>query len=209
MFYNPRKPTEAVLERDLPTGVWKVLFIIVAVLVALIFGGWFGFSKLGDLMATLVRNPSEAPFVTACIGFALLAALVIWGIQRNAARQRSWPTVSARIEKSGVHEFQELERRDNGPDRWRTAYRAEIVYGYDIAGVHYTGDTAAGGTRVSSNLETIARKRAEKYPVGTAVDVHYNPENPAESVIKPGGRALLLLWLIPIGMLTLAYFVGR
>ena len=205
VFYNPRKPAEAVLERDLPTGVWKVLFIIVVVLVGVIFGGWFGFAaRYADAGGT----PSEAPFVTACIGFALLAALVIWGIQRNAALQRSWPTVSARIEKSGVHEFQELERRDNGPDRWRTAYRAEIVYGYDIAGVHYTGDTTAGGTRVSSNLDNRGN-RAEKYPVGTAVDVHYNPENPAESVIKPGGRALLLLWLIPIGMLTLAYFVGR
>ena len=209
VFYNPRKPAEAVLERDLPTGIWKVLIIIVVVLVGLIFGGWFGFSKLGDFMATVVRNPSEAPFVTACIGFALLAALVIFGIQRNAARQRSWPTVKGKVQRSGVHEFQELQRRDSGPDVSRTAYRAEVIYGYDIAGVHYTGDTAASGTRVSSNLEVVARKSAEKYPVGIEVDVHYNPDNPAESVIKPGGRALLLLWLIPAAMLTLAYFVGR
>ena len=45
VFYNPRTPTEAVLERDLPAGIWKGLIIIVAVLVALIFGGWFGFSR--------------------------------------------------------------------------------------------------------------------------------------------------------------------
>jgi hypothetical protein len=108
-----------------------------------------------------------------------------------------------------VHEFQELERRDNGPDRWRTAYRAEIIYGYDIAGVHYTGDTAAGGTRVSSNVEAIARRSAEKYSAGMTVNIHYNPDNPAESVLKPGGRGLLLLWLIPAAMLALAYFVGR
>jgi hypothetical protein len=194
VFYNPRKPAEAVLERDLPSWIWKALIIIVAVLVALIFGGWFGISKLGDLMATLVRNPGQAPFVTACIVFALLAALGIFAIQRNAARQRSWPTVRGKVERSGVHEFQELQRRDSGPDVYRTAYR---------------GATAASGARVSSNVQAIARKRAEKYPVGAEVDVHYNPDNPAESVIKPGGRALLLLWLIPAAMVTLAYFAGR
>ena len=209
VFYNPRTPTEAVLERDLPAGIWKGLIIIVAVLVALIFGGWFGFSKLGDLMTTLVRNPSEAPFVTACVGFALLAALIVWGIQRNAARQRSWPTAPGKIEKSGVHEFQELEQRDSGPDRWRTNYRADIIYSYDVAGVHYTGDTAASGTRVSSNVQAIARKMAAKYPAGMTVEIHYNPDNPAESVLSAGSRWLLLLWLLPLGMLALAYFVGR
>ena len=87
--------------------------------------------------------------------------------------------------------------------------RADVIYGYDVAGVHYTGDTAASGTRVSSNLESVARKMAEKYPAGTEIDVHYNPDNPAESVINPGGRALLLLWLMPVAVLTLAYFAGR
>ena len=188
VFYNPRKPAEAVLERDLPTGIWKGLIIIVLVLVGLIFGGWFGFSKLGDFMATVVRNPSEAPFVTACIGFALLAALVIFGIQRNAARQRSWPTVKGKVQRSGVHEFQELQRRDSGPDVSRTAYRAEVIYGYDIAGVHYTGDTAASGTRVSSNLEAVARKSAEKYPVGTDGRCPLQPGQPRR-VGDQAGRA--------------------
>ena len=209
VYYNPAKPSQAVLERDLPPWIWKVLIIIVAVLVGLIFGGWYGFSKLGGLMATLVRDPDTAPFVTACIGFALLAALGIFAIQRNAARQRSWPVVKGRIERSGVHEFQELERRDNAPDRWRNAYRADVIYGYDVAGVHYTGDTAASGTRVSSNLESVARKMAEKYPAGMAVEVHYNPDNPAESAIDPKTGWLVLLWLIPVAMLALAYTVGR
>ena len=155
-----------------------------------------------------MRNPSEAPFVTPCIGFALLAALVIWGIQRTAARQRSWPTVSARIEKSGVRELQELERRDNSPDRWRTSIAPRSSTATPSPAC-ITPATLRLSNQVSSNPETIARKRAEKYPVGIAVHVHYNPDNPAKSVIKPRAPALLLLSLIPAAMLTLAYFVGR
>ena len=97
------------LERDLPPGMWKGVTIIVLVLIALIVGAIVGFGKLGDMTRAFVRNPSEAPFVAACIGFSLLAALVIYGIQRNVGRTRSWPKAPGRIEESDVHEFQELQ----------------------------------------------------------------------------------------------------
>ncbi len=204
VYYNPRKPAEAVLERDVPPGIWKGVTILVLVLVGLIVGSIVGFNKLGDFVRGIVRNPGEAPFVTACVGFALLSALIIWAILRNAARQQSWPVVTGRIESSGVREFQELDDR-----RWRTRYRAEIVYSYEVAGVRYTADKSATGARISSNLETFGRKAAEQYPAGTAVEVHYNPDNPAESAIDPKTGWLSLLWLIPAAMLALAYFVGR
>lgn len=209
VYYNPVNPTQAVLERDVPPGIFKGIVILVLVLIGILVFAVVGFHRLGDFMRGLVRNPAEAPFVTACIGFALLTALFVWAFQRNAARQRSWPTVQARVEKSGVHEFQALEERSSGRDRWSTRYRAEVIYGYEVAGVRYTGDMSAGGTKVSSNIETIARKSAEKYPAGSAVEVHYNPDNPAESAINPGSIWIYLLWLIPASMLTLAYFIGR
>ena len=108
-----------------------------------------------------------------------------------------------------MREFQELDRDDNGTGRLRTCYRPEIIYSYEIAGVRYTSDKASGSTRMSSNVEAFARTMAEKYPAGMAVEVHYNPDNPAESVLQPGGRRLLLLWLVPLAVLALAYFIGR
>ncbi len=209
VYYNPVTPTQSVLERDVPPGMFKGITVIVLVLIGILVFAVVGFHRLGDFMRGLVRNPAEAPFVTACVGFALLTALFVWGFQRNAARQRSWPTVQARIEKSGAHEFQELENRDSGPDRWRTRYRADVIYGYEVAGVRYTGDMSTGGTKVSSNIEAIARKSAERYPAGSTIDVHYNPDNPAESAINPGSAWINLLWLIPAALLTLAYFIGR
>ena len=209
VYYNPVKPTQSVLERDLPAGMLKGIVIIILILIGILVGAVVGFHKLGDFMSGLVRNPSEAPFVTACVGFALLVSLFIWGFQRTAARQRAWPTVSARVEKSAVHEFQELEERDSGSDRWRTMYRSEVIYGYEVAGVRYTGDMATSGTKISSNIESIALRAAEKYPVGAKIDVHYNPDNPAETAINPGSVWFNLLWLVPAAMLTLAYFIAR
>lgn len=209
VYYNPVKPSECVLERDAPPGLWRGFAIILAVVAGLIGLGIAAFYKLGDVVEWLFGNSPNPQFVAACIGFALLSALIIWAIQRNAARQRGWPTAPAVIEQSGVREFEELERRDKGPDRWRTVYRAEIIYSYDVAGVRYTGDTVAGGTRISSNIEAVARKAAAKYPAGMKLDIRYNPANPAESLLKPPGRWLLLLWLVPASVLVLAYLAGR
>ena len=65
----------------------------------------------------------------------------------------------------------------------------------------------AGTTaRVSSN---IARPMRPGYAKGAAVTVHYNPENPAEAIVDPRTGPLWLLWLVPVAMLVLAYFVGR
>ena len=178
-------------------------------LVALIVGAIVGFGKLGDMTRAFVRNPTEAPFVAACIGFALLAALVIYAIQRNVARTLSWPKVPGRIEESGVHEFQQLQTRSGGSSYWATRYRSNILYSYEVAGVRYTSDKSGTTGRISSNIEAFVRKGAQAFPAGMAVEIHYNPDNPAEAILNPRTGPLWLLWLIPAAVLTLAYFVGR
>ena len=208
VYYNPNRREQSVIERDMPAGIFKGIAIVVLVLVGLILGGIFGFRKLGDLTATLVRNPSEAPFVAACVGFGLLAMLVIFGIQRHAARQRSWPIAPGKVTSSDVHQYEEWSSSDSGSRRLQTMYRADVVYSYEVAGVRYTGDKAKTGGGVSSNIEAIARRTAERFPVGTTLKVHYDPQNPAESALNPGSRWLLLLWLIPAAVFALAYVVG-
>jgi len=209
VFYNPNRREQSVLERDVPPFLWKGVAIMVLVMVGLIVGGIVGFKKLGAFMAATIPNVGEAPFVTACIGFAFFSALIIYAIQRNAALARSWPTVHGRIEKSGVHEFQSLDRSGSGGGRWRTQYRADIRYSYEVAGVRYTGDKAASSGRMSSNITALAARAAAADPVGNVVEVHYNPDNPAQSTINPGVGWLWLLWIVPAAMLALAYFVGR
>ena len=205
VYYNPNKREEALLERDIPAWIWKVPIIIVLVMVALVVGAVVGFGKLSTLVTSLVPNTSNGPFVAACLGFAALASLFIYAIQRHAARQRAWPTATGRVESSGVHAF---ESRDSDNGRLRTRYRANVVYSYEVAGVRYTSDKL-GSSEMSSNIEASARRIVDRYPAGSTIEIHYNPANPAEAIVKPGGRALLLLWLIPLAMVILAYIAAQ
>jgi hypothetical protein len=109
------------------------------------------------------------------------------------------------VESSGVHAF---ESRDSDDGRSRTTYRADVVYSYEVAGVRYTRDKL-GSSQMSSNVEKFARRISDRYPAGSMIEIHYNPANPAEAIVKPGGRALLLLWLIPLAMVILAYIAAQ
>lgn len=48
VFYNQLHPNEAVLERDLPTGLWGCLGIGTAVVLAIVFGSVFGLNRLSN-----------------------------------------------------------------------------------------------------------------------------------------------------------------
>src|SRR5258708_29329010 len=63
VFYNPLHPNEAVLERDLPKGLWGCLGIGTAVVLGIVFGGVFGLNRLTGFVATLLVNPKFSPMV--------------------------------------------------------------------------------------------------------------------------------------------------
>jgi uncharacterized protein DUF3592 len=158
-------------------------------------------------MSAMARNSAQAPFVTACIGFALLAALLIYAVQHRARRMLGWPTAPGRIDSSGVHEFEALSG-DGASQRWTTHYRANVIYSYEVGGIRYTGDKSGTTGRVSSNIPALVRRGAQRHAAGGAVAIHYNPNNPAESILDPRTGPLWLLWLIPASVLALAWFVA-
>jgi hypothetical protein len=205
VYYNSNNRDQAVLERDVPAGLWKGVIIVLLVIAGLIVGGVFGFGKLADVMAKVVVNPDRAPFVTACLGFAGFAALIIYAIQKTAAIQRHWPTVPGKVENAWVRSFQS---RDSDGGRWRTMYRAEINFSYEVAGIQYKSDNVGAG-QVSASSEAPAKRVVAHYAPGGMVDVHYDPANPAQAILNPGSRALLVLWLVPLAMAGLAFFAGR
>lgn len=205
VYYKPTEPSKAVIERDVPPGMWKGVTYLVLGMVAVIVGFTVGFGKIGDFMVSVVRDPAEAPFVTACVCFAILAALVIYAIQRHVGRMTQWPTARGRIEFNGVRQFEKLD--DDGR-RWRTWHRVDVQYSYDVNGVSYTGDRTGTTGRASTTTPWVLGRGAP-YAVGDAVDIHYNPESPTESILNPRTGPLLLLWIIPIGVLALGYAVGR
>jgi hypothetical protein len=210
VHYNPNNRAEAVLERELPSFLWKGVIIIVLVLAGVILGAIFGLKGLTSFLEATIPNATKAPFVTACIGFAALWALMVFGMQRAAARARLWPTAPGRVETSDVRSYQ-VRSRSTGESSasWKEKCRPNVVYGYDVAGVHYRGDKISYFSS-GSNSEDIARKVAKRYPVGTQLTVHYNPDNPGESAIDPRAPlGLYFFYLVPVIVLTFAYLASR
>src|SRR3954453_23437911 len=65
VYYNPLHPKEAVLERDLPKGLWGCLGVGTTVVLAIVFGSAFGLNKLSEFVSAHFADPKVSPLVIA------------------------------------------------------------------------------------------------------------------------------------------------
>ena len=75
VYYNPLHPDQAVLERDLPKGMWGCLGIGTAIVLAIVFGSAIGLHQITEFVST------RLPQIRKC---------------------RSWPSPSARSDSDGT-----------------------------------------------------------------------------------------------------------
>ncbi len=115
-------------------------------------------------------------------------------IRDKAAASTAWPTADGRITRS------ELERvREEG----RTMYSVDVAYDYAVAGEAFSGERVWFGDDFRSSSITTWRRLVDRYPVGTAVQVHYDPADPGDSVLEPGATwSGSVIYLIGLGMLV-------
>jgi hypothetical protein len=202
VYYNPRKPREAVLERDPPKGVFGCVIWGVVISVGLILFAFFGFNQLAIFLAGRIHN---APFVVALSTMGLMTLLFGFAMRRQSALATKWPKVTARITESEVDEFQG-RIADKGP--MTTLYRPQITYTYEFNGVNYQGSQVSLGAKVTSNSDAIARRLVAKYPKGKTFEVHVNPQNASEAVLSPNVAGAWLIWIIAAVLFGFAYYAG-
>lgn len=103
----------------------------------------------------------------------------------------AWPTVAGQVTRSEMKvNTLDVRRRRSGTGPLRSSseesYEAEIEYEFEIAGVIHKGNRRTaipGGHRAD---KPYVQKTLDKYPVGQAVTVSYNPSDPRQSVLEPG-----------------------
>lgn len=115
----------------------------------------------------------------------------------EAQQSLQWPTVPGRIVRSGVDVSVHRERsHDIGRrDRETRSYSAEIEYEFEVDGRTVKGSRIAV---ISDQFgsKAWAKTTVQKFPVGTEVEVSFNPAKPEQCVLEPGrwgGAGFLLI----------------
>lgn len=130
-------------------------------------------------------------FFGLCSGVYLLRSL----IRRRASQ--NWPTTTGTILESSLDEDSD-------------GYAPHVAYAYAVAGKRYTNDRIYFHTS-QSGTKHAAQKHLSAYPMGTRVDVYFNPQNPHDSVLNrhmpiwlPVFWLFFALFLVLVGILLLS-----
>jgi hypothetical protein len=89
-------------------------------------------------------------------------------------------------------------------NRKRKVYSPNISYSYEVDGKVFHGNRYRYG-QMASNDNSAARTVAE-FPAGAAVTVYYRPDDPTDSLLRPGATGtdlFVLLFMLPFNLVML------
>ena len=208
VFYNPLHPNEAVLERDLPKGLWGCLGIGTAVVLAIVFGGVFGLNRLSGFVSERLADPKLSPLVIAFGAFGLVIAMFALAMRRQSQLAKHWPVVPAIIRMSDVQQYRNAPSK-NGV-RGEVMYQRQASFAYSYNDVAYTCIAGSVATGANSTSGWLMRKFTTAYQDGAGVNAYVNPANPSEATLNPRGgvTVIWILGLLALAFWGLAYFVA-
>ena len=206
VYYNPRHPKEAVLERDLPKGLWGCLGIGTAITLAIVFGSAIGLNKLSEFISTRLIDPKLSPLVIAFGAFGAVIGLFALVMHKQARLAKQWPVVSGTIKLSGLEQYRAA--RTDGGGRGPVMYQRKVQFTYSYDGNSYTGTHATLSSNVASSSGWLTRMLTPPYKDGANVQVWVNPANPSEATLNPSTPLVWFLWLLVLGFAGLSYYTA-
>ncbi|MDO8981478.1 MAG: DUF3592 domain-containing protein [Afipia sp.] len=206
VYYNPNKRGEAVLEREMPQGMWGCIGWMVAIAVVLVFGSAIGFHKITDFVSTRLAKPEMSGMTVALGAFGVAIALFALMFQRQSSAAKKWPVVQGTIKTSGLEEFRAAP--EAGRSRGVTKFQSKVLYSYRYNNIDYTSSQASYDGQVTSTSRWMMERVAKKYPNDKIVNVHVNPENPSQAVLETRSPGIWILWFSAVAIWGVAYYVA-
>ena len=206
VYYNSRHPKDAVLERELPHGMWGCLGIGAIVMLIAVFGGTIGLSRINAFIGAHLADPKLSVLVVAMGAFGSAIAVFGLALYRQASAAKTWPLATGKIKVSEPESY-----RAAASDSGRTGqvmYRTQVFYSFRFNNIAYTNLHSSFSTSAPSNSGWLARKFQPKYKTGDVVKVYVDPQNPAQSTLDPDSKAAWFLWFVASGFWYVAYYVA-
>ncbi len=188
VFYDPADPASAVLERDLPSGCARGGLIGLALLAAIIAIFGFGLDYAVEFVAPRIHSSGNASSVIFASTFSVLTAifaLTVWNQGRAASK---WPRARGQIVAS----------------RDPTA-STPIVYRYEVNGISYKSDKVIQSLGQSATHKLPSGETIRGGVSGPVVEVFYNPANPAECCLSPGGANKVALAIAAVSIVVAGF----
>ncbi|CCQ90765.1 conserved hypothetical protein [Nitrospina gracilis 3/211] len=107
------------------------------------------------------------------------AVVYAWRIRNKAESARFWPVATGKVQRSSI----KLER-GGGYQSSNSTYRADVRYRYRVGGRSYSNNKILIGGQLQMGFRSRAEEHCRRYPVGTEVEVLYNPDNPQEACLE-------------------------
>ncbi len=199
VYYDPADPRNCVLEREGPKGLTKRDaasgltggLALLAVCAGAIY--WLVTQGPDFVRVHFPKAAAKPEFPIALTGFGLVLLLFFIGARRYSKQAANWPSVRGKIVRSVVEQYE--ERDSDG--RLRTSYRPVVEFAYPVRGSDYHGNQTKVGVTVSAG-KAYAEKVIAKYPAGSEIDVHYDPNDPSTSALEnPTG----MTWIVAVAAL--------
>jgi hypothetical protein len=206
VFYNPLHPDQAVLERDLPKGMWGCLGIGTAIVLAIVFGSAVGLHQITEFVSTRTPQHGNSAAAVAFAAFGTAVALFALVLHRQASLAMKWPVVSGTIKLSDIEQYRAAP--EDGSSRSRTMYQRRVSYTYKYNNLTYTNVHASLASNVASTSSWLVRKSTTDYQNGATVKVSVNPGNPSEATLEPRTGFVWLLWLVAAAIWGVAYYAA-
>ena len=200
VFYDPSHPEDCVLERKPPVSlgcIWGGTIVAILIYGAVLLAIGKSENIADTIQNALPRIHHPVAMIVAGLFGLFCIGSWLWN-RRHVRKAFPWLTTKGRIVSSKTESYYVAGGQSSTGHRY---YHALIEFAYDVEGQEYHNTVNEPGT-----TQAAADAEAARYPIGTQLDIHYDPQNPTDSALEIDetmmldGRASLVVGLVSLAI---------
>jgi len=167
VYYDPKNPESALLERDPPVPVGWLYTIAAAIFLGglVVLAVFWNISAIFEGLSAYFPEKAFLPGMAFFTLGGLMLVAMLWMARRQVAEASGWPAIGGRIVKSGVEHYR---KRVGGAQSGTltTFYEPVVEYSYRVNDREYHSTQVSFGGK-SASSQAIAEAAASRYPRAT------------------------------------------